>query len=473
MADFDEMLEKSKKTTDEPLHSNRADGLSVNDKDASLSVFGGQFDFANADIFKDVLDAPEQEHPEEDKVSELPSYESDMHVRRKKRNWRSILAAAFICVICAALVGAVWMLIHQRKVQQTPGAIEPVQAVEETPQVQAENDAHDPVRVKAKGFPVSFSSKAIHSVCAVGAHLYVLTDETLSLVTSTGAYQLMKVIGYVEPVMRSCGKYGLVFDRLTGKYLIFANDKIIYENNTEEKSQILAADIAADGSFLIARKGDESASVLSYYDHTGQPLFQWSCAKDHIVSVCLAENKHDILCAALNAENGEIVTKLYQLDVYSDQTQWEYKLKGAAAMECFFVSSNKVCAVCTDRRVIIDSRKSKAEPNVFTYPETLLAIDSNDGNTAVVTPKFGSFDSYEVRLLNDNNKVIYTFETDARVIDIRCVGKRAYLLTENAVLAVNPNGKGSVVTPIGDVELGLDVLNGQIYHYSLGYLFKN
>ena len=74
MADFDEMLEKSKKTTDEPLHSNRADGLSVNDKDASLSVFGGQFDFANADIFKDVLDAPEQEHPEEDKVSELPSY---------------------------------------------------------------------------------------------------------------------------------------------------------------------------------------------------------------------------------------------------------------------------------------------------------------------------------------------------------------------------------------------------------------
>ena len=473
MTDFDESIEKSNNPMEEPLQPNRADDLLPDSTDASLSVFGGQFDFANADIFKEDLSMQDQEPQEDDEAPEKPAYKSDMQGHRKKRNWRSVLAAAFVCVICAVLVGAVWMLFHQRRAQQTPGAIEPVQAVEETPQVQAENEAHDPVRVKAKGFPVSFSSKAIHSVSAVGAHIYVLTDETLSLVTSTGAYQLMKVIGYVEPVMRSCGKYGLVFDRLTGKYLIFANDKILYENDKEEKSQILAADIAADGSFLIARKGDESASVLSYYDHTGQPLFQWSCAKDHIVAVSLAENKHDILCAALNAENGEIVTKLYLLDVFSDQTQWEYKLKGAAVMECFFVSSNKVCAVCTDRRVIIDSRKSKAEPNVFTYPETLLAIHSNDGNTAVVTPKFGSFDSYEVHLLNENNKEIYTFETNARVIDIRCVGKRAYLLTENAILAVNPNGKGSVVTPIGDVELGLDVLNGQIYHYSLGYLFKN
>ena len=59
------------------------------------------------------------------------------------------------------------------------------------------------------------------------------------------------------------------------------------------------------------------------------------------------------------------------------------------------------------------------------------------------------------------------------MIDIRCVGKRSYLLTENAVLVVGPSGKGSVVTSIPGVELGLDVLNGHVYHYSLGYLFKN
>ena len=346
----------------------------------TISVFGDRFDLSNADIFKEEPDS-EPLH-EQEKTQEVPVYENAVKSKRKKSSLRSLLAVIFIVVLCACLVGGVWMLVKQREEKQTPQAIKPVQAVEETPQVQAENDVTVPSRVKAKGFPVSFSSNAIRSVSAVGAHLYVLTDETLSLVTSTGAYQLLKVIGYVEPVLRSNGKYGLVFDRLTGKYMVFANDKILYENGSEEKSQILDAAIAADGSFLIASKGDESASYLTYYASDGKPLFQWNCARDHIVAVSLAENKRDILCAALNAENGEIVTKLYLLDVYSDQTQWEYKLKGAAAIECFFVSSNKVGVVCTDRRVIIDTKRKKAEPNEFVYPETLLALPAAIVRTA-------------------------------------------------------------------------------------------
>lgn len=436
-----------------------------------ISVFGDRFDLSNADIFKDEPETSSQ--PELAQPQEMPVYENAAKSKRKKRSLRSILAVVLVVVLCGGLVGGVWMLVKQRDEKQTPQSIEAVQAVEETPQVQAENDVTAPARVKAKGFPVSFSSNAIRSVSAVGAHLYVLTDETLSLVTSTGAYQLLKVIGYVEPVLRSNGKYGLVFDRLTGKFLVFANDKILYENESEKKSQILDAAVAADGSFLVACKGDESASYLTYYSPEGEPLFQWSCAKDHIVAVSLAENKRDILCAALNAENGEIITKLYLLDTFADQTQWEYKLKGAAAVECFFASSNKVGVVCTDRRVIIDTKKKKATPNEFDYPETLLALDSDGTQTAIVTPKFGSFDAYEVRLLNESNKEAYVFETNARVIDICCVGKRTYLLTENAVVAVSAGGKGTIVTPIGDVELGLDVLNGQVYHYSLGYLFKN
>lgn len=435
-------------------------------------VFGDRPDPETAAIFQE-RPAPQPQREQPDGDSRPPVYDSAAKARRKKRNVRSWVAAAVIVLVCALLVGGVFLLVQQRDKQAQAPAVEPVQAVEETPQIQAENDPTAPARVKAKGFPVSFSSNAIRSIAAVGAHVYVLTDETLSLVTPTGAYQLLKVIGYVEPVFKSCGKYGLVFDRLSGKYLIFCNAKILLEGESEEQSQILNADIAADGSFVLATKGKESASLLTYYDKSGNMLFRWNCAKDHIVAVSLAENRRDILCAALNAKNGEIETKLYLLDVFSDQTQWEYELKSAAAIACGFVSSSKIAVVCADRRVVIDTRKSKPQPNVFEYPETLLALDSDGEYTAVVTPKFGSFDAYEVRLLTGSNKESYVFQTDARVIDIRCVGKRAYLLTENAVLAVGPSGKGSVVTPITGVELGMDVLNGHVYHYSLGYLFKN
>ena len=437
-----------------------------------FSVFADGLDLENAEIFRDRSEPEPQETPTAEPVA-APVYPSDAKKTRKKRNVRSLIAAGVIVLVTLLLVGGVFLLVHQRDEQAKTPAVEPVQSVEETPQVQAENDTTAPARSRAKGFPVSFSSNAIRSIVAVGANVYVLTDETLSLVTPTGAYQLLKVIGYVEPVIVSCGKYGLVFDRLTGKYLVFSNAKIILEGMSDDQAQILNADIAADGSFLLATKGKESASLLTYYDKNGEMLFRWVCAKDHIVAVSLAENRRDILCAALNAKNGEIITRLYLLDIYSDQTQWEYSLKSAAAIDCFFVSGSKIAVVCADRRVVIDTRKSKPQPHVYEYPESPLAIDSDGEYTALVTPKFGSFDAYEVRLLTGSNKESYVFQTDARVIDIRCVGKRSYLLTENAVLVVGPSGKGSVVSSIPGVELGLDVLGGHVYHYSLGYLFKD
>lgn len=437
-----------------------------------LSVFGESADLDNADIFKDRAETPQPAAPKEEQPP-LPVYENKAKRQRKKRNVRSYLAAGVIVLICVLIVGTVWFLVKQRDRQEQVAPIEPAQSIEETPRITAQNAEKETVRVRAKGFPVSFSSKAIRSIKAVGAHVYVLTDESLSLVSPSGAYRLLSVIDYVEPVIKSNGKYGLVFDRLTGKYLLFSNEKVLLEGEATDKAQILNAAVGADGSFLIASKGTESASLLSYYDKRGKELFRWSCAKDHIVSLSLAENRRDILVAALNAKKGEIVTKLYLLDVYSDQTQWEYSLSGVAAIDCFFLSSGKIAVMCSDRRVVIDVKKSKPKPNVFEFPETLLAYDSDGEHTVIVTPQFGAFDAYEIRLLSGSNKQSYVFCTNERVIDVCCAGKRAYLLTESHVLTVNPSGKGSVVTPITGGELGLDVLNGHVYHYSLGYLFKN
>ena len=440
-----------------------------------MSVFGEDIDFDSADIFKDDTVKPQRRPvmPQPAEEAPAPVYENDATKQRKKRNLRSYLAVGVIILVCAALVGGVWLLVRQRERSEEAPPVEPAQSIEETPRVQAENQAKETVRVRAKGFPVSFSSKAIRTIKAVGAHIYVLTDESLSRVSPSGAYQLMQVIDYVEPVIVSNGKYGLVFDRLTGKYLVFSNEKVLLEGESPSKAQILCADVAADGSFLIVSKGTQSASLLSCYNKRGEIVFQWSCAKDHIVAASLAENRHDILCAALNAKNGEIVTKLYLLDVYSDQTQWEYTLKGDAAMDCGFLSGDKIYVMCTDRRVVIDVKKSKPKPNEFEFSETLLAFDTDGEHTAIVTPQFGAFDSYDVRLLTGNNKVSYDFSTNERVIDVRCAGKRTYLLTESHVLSISPSGKGSVITAIVGGELGLDLLNGHVYHYTLGYLFKN
>ena len=395
-------------------------------------------------------------------------------LNNKRKSKVSIKAIVFIAVICVLFVAAAVLISHFSDTPDRNNKEDAREIVETTTPVQ-QGAKPTAAASYSKGFPVSFSSNSIKDIAVIGSDIFVLTADTISKVSSSGAFESPQVLNYVEPVIKSCGNFGLVFDRMTGKFVVFNGKKTLYTGQSENEQQIITADIADNGNFAIASRGTDSASLLTYYNKSGEVLFSWACSKEHIVSVDINSNKKDIVCAALNAENGEILTRLYLLNIYKTDTEWEYSLNGSAAIECFFASSdNKVVAVCTDKRLILNTNKDEQEPKACEYPSTVLNCKSDENaNTVIVTSKFGSFDSYEVTLYSDSNKAEYTFETDERIIDVACVGKHSYLLTDKSIIRVGSSGKGSVVADLNDIELGLDVMNGDIYHYSLGYLFKN
>ncbi len=335
--------------------------------------------------------------------------------------------------------------------------------------VKNEND----ISQSGAGFPLSFSSNDIVDVKAVGSYVYVLSNEVLFCISPSGKLVFHRVINFSEPVMKTNGNYGVVFDRLSGKYLLLSKQKVIFSGQTQDEAQIVTAQVSSNGSYALVSRGEDAASILTFYSKKGEARFAWACSKEHIVSVAIASNGRDLACAALSAQDGEIVTKLYRLDIYSDETQWEYTVKGSAAIELSFASTNRLSLLCNNTRLLIDSKNS-TELSRNDYPTDLIhSYTDSNGYSVTLTTEFGSFGGYEIKNYSPSNSVNYTFNTDSKVISVFCSGKKSYLLTETEIICVNTFGSESRRIELEASGLGLCFAGGKLYYYSLNRLYKN
>ena len=324
------------------------------------------------------------------------------------------------------------------------------------------------------GFPLSFSSNDIVDIEAVGSDVYVVSNEILFCISSSGKLLFSHVLNYSEPVIKSNGNYGIVFDRLSGKYVIISKKKVVHEGQSENASQILTAQVSSDGSYAIASRSNESACILTYYDRNGKEKFSWACTKDHIVSVAISSGGRELACAALSASDGEIETKVYLLDIYSDETEFEYTVKGTAGIDIRFASSSKLMLLCSDRRLLIGSKGEGSIESTEKYSSSLLnSFSDKDGYSVTLTSKFGSFGGYEIKNYSPDNSVNYVFETESKVTDVLCSGKKTYILTESELICVNSFGKERKRKKLEAAGLGMCLSSGTVYYYSLGNLYKD
>ncbi len=324
------------------------------------------------------------------------------------------------------------------------------------------------------GFPLSFSSNDIVDIEAVGSNVYVVSNEMLFCISSSGKLVFSQVINYSEPVIKANGNYGIVFDRLGGKYTLLSKKKVVYSGQSIDSAQIITAAVSSNGSYVIASRSSEAASVLTYYDKNGKEKFSWACMKDHIVSAAISSNGQNLACAALSAFDGEIETKVYLLNIYSNETKFEYKIKNSAAIDIRFASSNRLLLLCNNKRLLLSSKGEGSIISEEKYTSSLLnSYSDNDGYSVTLTLKFGSFGGYEIKNYSPDNSVNYIFETSEKVTDILCLGKRTYILTDTEVIFVNSFGNESKRIKLETAGLGMCLAGGKIYCYSLGTLYKD
>ncbi len=321
------------------------------------------------------------------------------------------------------------------------------------------------------GFPISFTSNDIISCEAFSSRIYVLTSKTLSAYKSNGENSFNVDFTFVDPAMAVSEKFGLIFDRGSSKYFVFNEKGLYYEGTTDGDRHIIQATVDNKGNSVFVTKSEDSACRVSFVNKTGKLIYMWSCAEEYVVALDISSDSKEILCGAVGAYNGDILTKVYKLDINSDEDAKSFALVGSGCVDVSFYGMDKVIVTCLDKRVIFDFRTEDGAPVEAAYT-TEAEFISSDGNgyTAVVTEKINSFDSVELSLYDKNNAVQYKTELPKDIVDVKVYGKKVYCLSRDSVLYLNSKGDIRKQVPCESKGDGLVILSSRAYYYTVGNL---
>lgn len=325
--------------------------------------------------------------------------------------------------------------------------------------------------IENEGFPVSFTSNDIITAKSFSSRIFVLTSKLLTSVKSSGEIDFTKAFTFVEPEMTVSEKYGLVYDRASSKYLLFNSKGTVYEGTTEGNRHIITAAVDSKGNCALVTKSDDSACRVYLVNKKGEILYIWSCAEEYVVALDISSDAKEILCGSIGTYNGDILTKIYKLDIESDSTVSSYTVYGSGCVDVSFYGKDKAIVTCLDKRVILDLRTEDGAPIESEYSsEALLADSDGNGYSAVVTNKISSFDSDEITLYDKNNSVIYKTDIPQGVIDVFVNGKKVYCLTDDSVLYLDSKGAINKTVECESKGEGMVISGKNAYYYTAGNL---
>ena len=323
------------------------------------------------------------------------------------------------------------------------------------------------------GFPVTFTSNDIIDVESMKSNIFVLTKKYVTCINKNGETKYDFSFTFSEPSIYVNDKYGIVYDTMSDKYILFDKDGIVRQSETKDNKYIYTAKVTEKGEVLIVTKSSDSACVMYLYDKKAREKFVWSCGDEYIVSADTASNGKKIICGAVGVYNSEIYSKVYVFDISSDTPEREYTVPGSSCIDVKLMGKSAV-VTCNDQRLLYDISDDNDDGTSVQFNSKALFFSADeDANTAIITDAPENEEGeYRLSLYNKKNELLYATAIDGSIDDVICVDECVYILQNNIVrqIAKNASDKGNLnhsKKSIGIVKAG-----GSIYCYYLGGVEK-
>ena len=319
------------------------------------------------------------------------------------------------------------------------------------------------------GKGLSFTGNDIITVQSFSSRMFVLTEKLLAAVDTDGEIKYSKVHNYLNPAIKVSGKYGIIFNRNSHEYMIFTKRGIVYEGKSVDENDIIAASINDNGDIALATKSDTSASRVYLISKDGECKYIWACGEEYAVVLDLYENSKKIAVGALGAKDGEIMSKTYLLDIYSDKAQCEFTYEGDGITDIKFLGKD-IISVFSKERVIYDIKAAKGAPEKAEYvSEAVSTFTDENGNTAVISDSISGFDRTALSVFDSKNEVKNTINLDGKPETVVLRGKTAYVCCGDIVYKVVP-GKIKDTSELDFDAFGLTLCGGKLFAFSSGIL---
>ena len=288
-------------------------------------------------------------------------------------------------------------------------------------------------------FPLLINTESTMCSDVLGDSLVLLTTENVAVYSPNGKMSFAQPHMFSKPGLSDNGNKAVVFDRGGTGFMLIDDDGVVYEGKAD--NTIISAEYGKNGTYALGTRVESATSALTVYNKNHKTIFQWNCAYENIVSVCISDNGKYIGVAALGAKNGDLLTNIQYFGVDYKEPLNTQTITGAVPFDLEFTGYNTM-TLLTDVGLYTVNRKDKKYVETLKYysSEFNSCDVSENGKYLVCLAKYGSENVFEIQLFNGKGKLKTTIQADFPIKDVCMSEKYIFALSEKAITVYNYSG---------------------------------
>lgn len=268
-------------------------------------------------------------------------------------------------------------------------------------------DMADTVRIALmpeQGFPQQTGAGAVYQAETLGGSFVVLGEEGCTVFSNGGGRLNTVGTGYARPALAAGGNSFVLYNRSGSELRVESRTRELYTRQTEGHIYLCA--LSDRGELAVVTDDVRKLALLTIYDANRNELLTWSTTTAEGVPLRMdfSPDGTQLAIAAVTAQDGQMVTNLYLLNLRAGEPQLLASEPGSTPLALTWCSNDRLLAVCDTHAALYGSDGS-AQGRYDFGGQDVAALSAEGGGLAVL---FSSGPSSTALLLDGGLGVQYT-----------------------------------------------------------------
>ena len=268
-------------------------------------------------------------------------------------------------------------------------------------------DMADTVRIALmpeQGFPQQTGAGAVYQAETLGGSFVVLGEEGCTVFSNGGGRLNTVGTGYARPALAAGGNSFVLYNRSGSELRVESRTRELYTRQTEGHIYLCA--LSNRGELAVVTDDVRKLALLTIYDANRNELLTWSTTTAEGVPLRMdfSPDGTQLAIAAVTAQDGQMVTNLYLLNLRAGEPQLLASEPGSTPLALTWCSNDRLLAVWDTHAALYGSDGS-AQGRYDFGGQDVAALSAEGGGLAVL---FGSGPSSTALLLDGGLGVQYT-----------------------------------------------------------------
>lgn len=268
-------------------------------------------------------------------------------------------------------------------------------------------DMADTVRIALmpeQGFPQQTGAGAVYQAETLGGSFVVLGEEGCAVFSNGGGRLNTVGTGYARPALAAGGNSFVLYNRSGSELRVESRTRELYTRQTEGHIYLCA--LSNRGELAVVTDDVRKLALLTVYDANRNELLTWSTTTAEGVPLRMdfSPDGTQLAIAAVTAQDGQMVTNLYLLNLRAGEPQLLASEPGSTPLALTWCSNDRLLAVCDTHAALYGSDGS-AQGRYDFGGQDVAALSAEGGGLAVL---FGSGPSSTALLLDGGLGMQYT-----------------------------------------------------------------